>query len=131
MGQAWPGCRSLNAATSARGCIQVAARTPEGRLLFRAGSESRHVVGHNLVADELRAALLSGSAPGWSLHRVPDPGTALHLLQSHLEHARLPVAGSRRFTTVEDVIETPDMGLLDRRNAGRNFLAPSARPRPE
>lgn len=92
-------------------------------LLFRAGPESIHVVGHNLVADELRAALLAGAASGWRLHPVADPGTALHLLQPHLSTRDYRLLAREGFTTVEDVVETPDKALLDLRNAGRKFLA--------
>jgi hypothetical protein len=92
-------------------------------LLFRAGPESIHVVGHNLLADELRAALLSGAAPGWLLHPVADPGTPLRLLQPHLSTRDYRLLAREGFTTVEDVVETPDKALLDLRHAGRKFLA--------
>jgi hypothetical protein len=108
---------------SCRVGVRGTGREQESALLFRTEPRQLHVVGDQPVAGELRAVLQDGLLPGWRLRPMSDNHEPLHALQPTLTTRHYALLERNGFATVEEVVATPDEGLLSVHGAGPRFIA--------
>ena len=80
------------------------------------------MIGTAPLADQLRI-LLRSDCGGWALHELPNRQTLLEVVEPILGHCTYNMLTREGYRTLEEVVATPEVSLMNFRNLGAKSIA--------